>query len=808
MNTFQKIVTAIRFSELKTSLRTIRYSLMRDRSDRKLVRPQVSAPVILPGRRQAVRKIPSGIKVQFEQAGLEIIFLASDLARVSWEPGLEPVPYALAKTDWPEVPVRMEQQGDEYLISSTELAIRIGSEATIRYLTPDGGLLRSEAPPERRGENWSHRSLLAAEEHLYGLGHQTGRLDLRGKQYRMWNTDPGGSYGPDDGPIYKPVPVYIGVHGSGSYLIFYENYFPGQFQFDPAGTAGHAEVTFVSGMLRSYFIPGPPELALARYTELTGRAELPPRWVLGYHQCRWGYQNEADILEVADGFRRRGWPISAIHLDIDYMDGYRVFTVDRKRFPDLTGLAKSLSEPADGSHPVRLVTIVDPGVKVDSGYPIYREGRKRGVFCLKPNGKPQEGLVWPDWSVFPDFTKPETRRWWGEQYPILLKQGIAGFWHDMNEPTSFSAWGEITLPLSTHHDMDGKGGDHRAGHNVYALLMNRSAHESLRRLQPERRPWMFTRSGWAGIQRYAWNWTGDIQSTWEALRMSVPSILGLSLSGMGMTGPDIGGFSGDPSAELYLRWFQMAAFLPLFRTHSAITTARREPWVYGEPFTTILGDFLRLRYKLLPYFYTLAWKAGQTGQPFIRPLWWQDATDAELWDADDAFLCGSDLLVAPIFEPESQTRNIQLPAGDWYDFWEGTRYSGSASIEMPATLERIPVLARAGSILPMADSQQLDLHIYFPRHGQGQGVLFSDSGDGYADWRLDEFILERQDNRWVIQRESQGSYPFPYQSLVLHLHGGRAWNIWVDGQPRSVQETELQVPIFQEIQFELQETNN
>jgi alpha-glucosidase len=808
MNTLQKIITAIRFSGLKTSLRTIRYSLMRDRLDRIPRASSQPVSVTLPGRLQNIKKVRSGARLQYEQAELEIIFLASDLARISWGPAPEPIAYALAKTEWPDVPVRLEQQADQNLISSTELTIQVDPLGSIHYRTIDGDLLRREDPPMRQGEGWSQRASLAVDEHLYGLGHQTGRLDLRGKSYKMWNTDPGGSYGPGDEPVYKPIPVYLSLHAGGSYLIFYENYYPGQFQFDPAGQTGYAQAVFEAGMLRTYFVPGPPELALARYTELTGRSELPPRWVLGYHQCRWGYRTEADIREVADGFRQRGWPISAIHLDIDYMDGYRVFTVDRQRFPDLAGLSRSLSESDDGSDPIRLVTIIDPGVKVDSKYATYRNGLKLGVYCLKPNGKPLTGLVWPDWSVFPDFTNPETRRWWGEQYPFLLDQGIAGFWHDMNEPTSFSAWGDITLPLSTRHDLDGTGGDHRAGHNLYALLMNRSAHEALRRLRPDQRPWMFTRSAWAGIQRYAWNWTGDIQSTWEALRMSIPSIVGLSLSGMGMTGPDIGGFSGDPPAELYLRWFQMAAFLPLFRTHSAIGTARREPWVFGEPYTSILGNFLHLRYQLLPYLYTQVWKTNQTGQPFVRPLWWSDPSNSDFWDADDAFLCGPDLLVAPVFEPQAQTRTIHLPEGEWYDYWDNLRYTGPGSIEIPTRLEHIPLLVRAGSILPLATSGQLDLHVYLPRHGQGQGVLFSDAGDGYGDWRLDEFLLERKGDQWVIRWESQGNYSFPYHPLILHLHGGTAQRLWLDGQQIPTLGTVFQVPMFQEIKLDIKEISD
>jgi alpha-glucosidase len=253
---------------------------------------------------------------------------------------------------------------------------------------------------------------------------------------------------------------------------------------------------------------------------------------LGYHQSRWGYKNEADIRQVAQGFQTHDLPLSAIHLDIDYMDGYRVFTVDRDRFPDLAQLAQDLA--AQG---IKTVTILDPGVKVDPKYFLYQEGQQGNHFCKLPGGKDLEGLVWPGWSVYPDFTHPATRSWWGRQYPRLLDQGVAGIWHDMNEPTSFAAWGDMTIPLNTRHDLDGAQGDHRQAHNLYGLLMNRAGYEALRSLRPQRRPWLISRSGWAGLQRYAWNWTGDIESTWEALRMTIPTLLGQGLSGLAFSGP-------------------------------------------------------------------------------------------------------------------------------------------------------------------------------------------------------------------------------------------------------------------------------
>src|SRR3990170_317969 len=246
---------------------------------------------------------------------------------------------------------------------------------------------------------------------------------------------------------------------------------------------------------------------------------------------------------------------------------------------------------------------------------------------------------------------------------------MAGFWHDMNEPASFAGWGEATLPLSTQHDMDGIGGDHRAAHNLYGLLMNRAGYEGLCMLQPHKRPFILSRAGWVGMQRYSWAWTGDVESTWGGLRQTIASVLGLSLSGQPYAGPDIGGVSGQPSPELFVRWFQLGSFLPFFRTHCALYLPRREPWEFGEQVLEMLREQLQLRYRLLPYWYTLAWMASQDGHPLARPLFWVEPEDQAFWEVEDAFLLGEVLLIAPVVEEGARRRSIYPPKGDWYDFW-------------------------------------------------------------------------------------------------------------------------------------------
>lgn len=540
----------------------------------------------------------------------------------------------------------------------------------------------------------------------------------------MRNTDPGGHYAPGDDSLYLNIPLYISRAKQGCYLIFYENTHQGEFSFGEETST----VAFKGGMARYYFTSGTVDEVVERYTELTGRAPLPPRWALGYHQCRWGYKSAQDVREVVAGFKRHNLPLDAIHLDIDYMDGYRVFTVDEERFPDLAALTAELKE--DGIH---TVTILDPGVKVDPNYALYREGVERGLFCKTPKGKPLKAQVWPGMCHFPDFTNPETRKWWGEQYEGLLAAGVDGFWHDMNEPAAFVGWGAPSLPSVTRYSMENRGalhprldalhledecheddgesrtathsskrsamqffgGNHIEANNIYGLTMNRAGYEALRKLAPQQRPWILSRSGWAGMQRYAWNWTGDVGGSWATLRQTLVTMLNIGLSGVPYTGSDIGGFGGHPSAELFTRWFQMAAFTPFFRGHSATGTPRREPWVYGEPYTSIIRDFLHLRRRLMPYLYTLAEEAAQTGAPLMRPLFWHfPAMDGLSSSVDDQFMLGDSLLVAPVLEEGAKTRRMTLPPGVWYDWWEGTAHEGESQVTVPVTLARIPVFVR------------------------------------------------------------------------------------------------------------------
>jgi alpha-glucosidase len=599
-------------------------------------------------------------------------------------------------------------------------------------------VLRRLAPPVRYGSSWEERFKMRSGERLGGLGEQAGGVDLRDGRYVVWNRDAGGAWGPGSGPLYMGIPVVLSAHPEGSLLTFYENPTRGVFGFG----SEDASVRFFAGQLRSYVITGSLPHLLERLGQLTGRPALPARWSLGYHQSRWGYKTEKDVRRVLHGYERESLPLSALHLDIDYMDGYRVFTVDERRFPDLAGLTSEMA-----GRGTRLVTIIDPGVKVDAGYQLYEEGRSDGFFCFDRYGDVQQGVAWPGRVAFPDFTNPRTREWWAKQYRTLTDLGVGGVWHDMNEPASIALRGDPTLPLSTRHDMEGRGGDHSEGHNLYGLLMNRAGYEGLESARPKSRPFIVSRSGWASNQRWAWNWTGDVNSTWLAMRQQVATLIGLGLSGVPFSGSDIGGFTGVPDDELYLRWLQMSAFMGFCRTHSVVGVPAREPWCFDEPTRSRIGGWIRFRYRLLPYLYTLAHRAAATGAPLVRPLWWPQAVpgggayspssaehgqllaDAQvldetevlraietLGDVDDEFLLGDCLLIAPVCEPGAVSRSVSLPSGRWRSIWQGSldrpgRERPSEALEgdpskpvvLPGPLEHPPVVVREGSVVPLDD---------------------------------------------------------------------------------------------------------
>jgi alpha-glucosidase len=776
---------------------------------------------------------PRGATLPIDGGEIEIRFLAADFVEVQYRYGAivrdEPVAsYAVARpiSDWPAVTFAPLEDGRALWLQTGQMVIGVDLETgRVCVATQEGALLRADVDVATTTDGQArHRVALAPGERIFGLGERATPWNRRGRIHRLWNRDPVG-YRPGDDPLYLNVPAYLGVVSrtdgtADTYFVFYDN--PGDATFDlGASIPTIADHRFSDGPVRYYIAIGPVHRCLALYTELTGRHTLQPLWMLGYQQSRWSYDSEARVRKLAADFVAHAVPCDAFHLDIDVMDGYRCFTWDRARFPDLEGLSEDLSREGR-----KLVSIVDPGIRKDPDYVVYRNGLEGDHFCRLPDDQVLHAPAWPGECGFPDFTNPSTRLWWGDQYSPLIDAGVAGFWNDMNEPAAFAAFGDPTLPSTVRHRGDGLGSDHRMMHNVYGMQMVRATHEGLLRLRPDSRPVVISRAGWAGVQRYATSWTGDNESTWESLALTIPMVLSLGVSGVGFTGSDIGGFVGTPDGELFTRWIQMAAFMPFFRAHTVKGSPDQEPWSFGEPYLSIVRRFVELRYELLPYLYTALWQMCARGWPMVRPLAWAEPLNASLWDVDDAFLCGDALLVAPILEPGKSSRTAPLPRGDWYEFWTNQRFPGEQDVALFSQLETTPLLVRAGAVLTMGEvgpstgqrsEKFLRLSVYAPSSSEEfVSELYEDAGEGVAYQhgvcRFSRFLVHQDTQHLTIVWTREGDYTPPYEHVELTINGlhraPRA--VYADGDSYAVARVDpvqrrvvLGVPIFSDVSVEL-----
>ncbi|MFI6062470.1 glycoside hydrolase family 31 protein [Streptomyces sp. NPDC051286] len=766
------LVRSVKLVGSVRGLRTVRSAWRRQRADARALPPRGAERARVPGLLVGAEPGPGGGVVRFARSELSIRVSSGGAVFWAWD-GAEPLPSYALSGPAPEPDPRAVLEPDKdggWQVVSERLTVVVSRHGAVELRTPGGVVLRRELPP-RWWEpvaggcaRWVQRSELPADARFFGLGGRGAGPRLRDGSYTLWNTDPGGRFGPGDDPLYLTMPVQVVVSDAGTHLAFHDNTWAGRVTLsegEEGAGSGHdrpgvCEVRMDGGPLRCWVVAGTPARVLQGWTALTGAPALPPSWALGPQHARWGFGSEREVRRVVAGYRERGLPLSVLHLDIDHYDGHRVFTVDRERFPDLAGLAKDLREE-DG---VRLVSIVDPAVKAEPGNAVFDAGSavgSAGAFVRDSRGRAVRGEVWPGECVYPDFTDPQVREWWGGLYEERLAHGFSGVWHDMNEPVSFTAFGEPTLPRSARHSLEGLGGDHREAHNVYGLAMARAGYEGLRRLRPNERPFLFSRSGWAGMQRYGGTWSGDVESGWPGLRASLALVLGLGLCGVPYSGPDVGGFDGSPSPELYLRWFQLGAFLPLFRTHSAIDAGRREPWEFGPEVLQHARAALEERERLRPYFVTLAQLARLTGAPYVRPLWWGAPGDRALRDCEDAFLLGDALLVAPVLQRGTDRRAVRLPRGRWYDTATGEVYEGPGQVLIDAPLSRIPVLARAGAVIPVRGADGgLELEVWAPAPGRtGGGLVVRDTGDGWEHPEVERYTSRLSGGQVVVERDGE-----------------------------------------------------
>jgi alpha-glucosidase len=741
-----------------------------------------------------VAQMPHGNEITFSNRNANVVIqvLAPELVRVRMRVGKATGPeysWAVIKKDWPAVDAKFSGDKKTKIIKTSALEARVQlSPFQISFYDAGGRLISSDA----REMGWDGERVrcwksMPPDEHYFGLGEKAGSLDKRGHSYVMWNTDPAG-YDALTDPMYQTIPFFLGIREGKAYGIFFDNTYRSTFDMG-AESADSYSFGADGGNLDYYFFAGPdPKQIIARYTELTGRAPLPPMWSLGYLQSSAYYTPESTVRFVAENFRRRHIPCDAIFLDTIHMDGDRIFTWNRKSFPDPPKMIADLRQEG-----FRMFAIIDPGVKAENGYWVYDQGVAGNYFLKRKSGELYIGEIWPGKSAFPDFSSEKTRAWWGSLFEGFVKDGLSGFLNDMNEPTVDAlpmdvGWRPTAFPLDVVHYDHGLESPDAKNHNTYGLLMTEATREGLLRLRPNERPFVITRATYAGGQRYAAQWTGDNVGTWEDLRTSLRTVMTAGISGLPFFGSDVGGFIGHPSPELYTRWLEAGVFHPLFITHSGNDKETLDPWSFGGQLEAINRRTLELRYRLLPYLYNSFYESTQTGLPIMRALVLDFPGDRAVMDLTpdsqtNEFLFGNDLLVAPVVKDAETERSVYLPADTWYDFWSGKRYTGPATITVDAPLGYIPMFARSGGVIPMrqlvehtgqAPIDPLTFEIY--PAGKSTRSYYEDDGNT-LDYLRGKYLLQdvqasadgEQIRVSVSARE--GSYAPAERSLVLKVHG-------------------------------------
>lgn len=583
---------------------------------------------------------------------------------------------------------------------------------------------------------------------LYGGGEVTGPLLRNGQFVKMWNTDTG-AYKVDNGKrLYQTHPWVLCVREDGSaFGILFDTTWKAVLHTDADQVVFDTE----GNSFRVFIIDRKtPQDVLRGLSELIGTIPMPPRWSLGYHQCRFTYTPDQRVREIADTFRLKNIPCDAIWMDIDYMDGYRIFTFNPTTFSNPVALNKYLHQ-----HGFHSVYMIDCGVKVDSSYFVYQSGLDHQVFMKNPDGSEYHGKVWPGACAFPDFTMPSARKWWAGLYKDFMAKGVDGVWNDMDEPAINDSDLPVgkrlgTMPYSLIHSGGGQlpSGPHLLYHNAYGRLEVEATYKGILKALPQKRPFVLTRANLLGGQRYAATWTGDNFASDEYMKLSVPMSLTLGLSGQPFSGPDIGGFLGNTSPDLWADWIGFGAFFPFCRGHACAGTNAKEPWAFGKEIENTSRIALDRRYRLLPYLYTLFNESHRDGLPVMRPVFFADLKDPLLRNEQEAFLLGSDLLVIPRF-----SRNPHLPSG----IWETLHLIDGEELDQHQAILKI----RGGSIIPLGrviqDTEEssfspLTLAVCLDRHETAEGDLYLDSGDGWSFQKGDYSLLHftaRRKGRWI-----------------------------------------------------------
>ena len=682
--------------------------------------------------------------------------------------------------------LKVSEDDTHYIITTSKLICKVEKQSLqvslydakdLKLINQDEIGFHWEESYEYGGDIVKMSKACQKSESFYGLGDKPVDVNLKGKRFENWATD-SYAFGKDTDPIYKAIPFYTAIQDNKAYGIFFDNTFKTHFDF------AHERRNVTSfwaqgGEMNYYFIYGPEMNDVVKnYTDLTGKPHaLPPLWALGFHQCKWSYYPESNVKEVTRTFRDLQIPCDAIYLDIDYMDGFRCFTWDKEHFPDPKRMVKELED--DG---FKTVVIIDPGIKIDMEYDVFKEALDKDYFCKRADGPYMKGKVWPGECYFPDYTKPEVREWWSGLFQELIEDiGVKGVWNDMNEPAVMDVPNK-TFPDDVRHDYDGNPCSHRKAHNIYGTQMARATYHGLKKYAYPKRPFVITRSAYSGAQRYTSTWMGDNVATWEHLAIANNQAQRMAMSGFSFAGSDIGGFAGQPQGELFARWIQLGVFHVFCRVHSSGDHGDQEPWVFGEEITDIVRKFVEIRYQLLPYLYTAFWKHINDGTPILKSLVLYDQEDTATHYRSDEFIYGEKILVCPITEPNAKGRRMYIPRGNWYNFWTNEVVEGGKEVWVDSDIDSMPIFIKEGAVIPKYPVQQyvgekkfdeVTLDVYY-KQGKEKSQLYDDAHDGYdykkGRYSLRNFKLTGKKKEFILQQFKEGTYDAPYEKFKIILH--------------------------------------
>jgi len=721
-----------------------------------------------------------GIKINLKNAFLEISFSQSNILRIilSLVEDPEILNYPLCRDYESGMPdVKLTEEAEALFLSTSDLKVKINKNpCRIDIYNAFSELLWQDEPGLGTcfaGQKIIAHKVLHEKERFIGLGEKTGNLDRRGSSFVNWNNDYF-DYPIKGDPLYSSIPFFIGLNQEKKYGVYLNNCSKSKFNFG-ASNNRFVSISVDEGPLDIFFFHADNIPALInQYVNITGKPLLPPLWSIGYHQSRWSYFPASEVLNIADCFRQRDIPVDCIHLDIHYMDQFKVFTWHPDRFENPKEMLRQLRLKG-----IKTVLIIDPGIKKDQDYPVYQEGIADDLFLKYLDGAYYEGKVWPGWCLFPDFTNPKTRNWWSKWIAELINEGVDGFWNDMNE---ISTEGN-DLPEAIIFDFDGRKADTSLARNIYGFQMARSTFEGAKNNLKGKRPFVLTRASFSGVQRFAALWTGDNHATEDHMLLSARMVNSIGLAGISQSGPDVGGFVGNASHSLFARWMSLGAFLPFFRGHSAHNTNGAEPWAFGKDVEEVVRVYIKLRYRLMPYLYSLLYQATLTGIPVNRTLAIEYHIFNEVFDSkyQNQFTFGPFMLIAPV-KSTDKISAMWIPPGMWFDFYSNQAYDGPGKILIESPLTRLPVLIKAGAIIP-AQSQ------VYSAEGETDGILYlhiyyGDESTSFVYYEDDGISYEHETGIYYSRKinfdaqsmalnleEVKGNYKSKFARISLYLHG-------------------------------------